>query len=174
MTSLNRNFYICTCSRPSESSPSECVSSCLVWQLLINLPRAHTAKVSPVMDSTVCFGALTRSSVAFYFAWRWRSAATFSRSFACDSLNDFTMVAYPCRCVMGSQVSSFLSYPSNELCKEYSTPGQSMTWLWTQHRFLSLEHATGVELFFVLRPTVTNVRTSARHCHRPLRPSSVA
>jgi hypothetical protein len=26
-------------------------------------------------------------------------------------LNDFTMVSHLCRCVMGFQVSSFLSYP---------------------------------------------------------------
>ena len=36
--------------------------------------------------------------------------------------------------------------------------------------------ATGVELFFVARTASgsTHVRASARHCHRPLRPSSVA
>ena len=58
----------------------------------------HTGEVRPTMDSTVCFGVLTRSSVVVFS----------SR----DSLNDFTMVAYPCRCVMGSQASSFMSYPS--------------------------------------------------------------
>ena len=34
-----------------------------------------------------------------------------STSFSCDSLNAFTMLVYPCRCVIGSHVSPVLSYP---------------------------------------------------------------
>ncbi len=87
----------------------------MYWQdspvTIWNMPRVHTGEVRPTMDITVYFGVLTRSSVDVFSSSRWRSPASFSRSFTCDSLNDFTMVSHLCRCVMGFQVSSFLSHP---------------------------------------------------------------
>ncbi len=71
----------------------------------------------PVKDITVCCGVLVRSSVAFFSVSLRRSTVSFSRSFTCESLNTFTMctmVSHPCRCVIGSHVSSFLSYPSHQ------------------------------------------------------------
>ncbi len=154
---------------------SVCLVRRMYWQdtpvTIWNMPRVHIGEVRPTMDSAVCLGALTRSSFFYFSSSRWRSAPSFSRSFVCDSLNDFTMVSYLCRCVMDSQVSSFLSESStkkHELCKElsllfhhqlgcenphelpqsvsesivlthlcvwkmHSTPGQSMTWLSSQH-----------------------------------------
>jgi hypothetical protein len=40
-----------------------------------------------------------------------RSSVSLSTPLSCDSLNTFTMIAYPCRCVIGSHVSPVLSYP---------------------------------------------------------------
>ncbi len=59
----------------------------------------------------VCLGTFLRGCVSFDSVSRRRSAASLSTSFSCDSLNAFTMIAYPCTCVIGSHVSPVLSYP---------------------------------------------------------------
>jgi hypothetical protein len=54
----------------------------------------------------------------------------FSTSFSCDSLNTFTMLAYPCRCVIGSHVSPVLSYPLQRTLYTVVFTLTSSTWMW--------------------------------------------
>ena len=115
----------------------ECTSSlvCRMYcqdspRTIWNMPILHTGEVNPLMGNPVCFGVLARSFVANLSVSRWRSAASFSSSFSCDSLNVFTMVAYPCRCVMGSHVSSFLSNPSQRTLYRVALTLSSPTCPW--------------------------------------------
>ena len=95
-----------------------------------NMSIVHT-EVSPVMDNTVCCGVLSaRSSVAFLSVSHRRSTSSFSTSFQCDFLNTFTMVTYPCRCVIDTHVSSFLSYPCHRTLYTVLFTLPSRTWQW--------------------------------------------
>ena len=58
-----------------------------------------------------------------------------SRSFSCDSLNAFTMLAYPGRCVMGSHVSPSFFILSNELCTASSSPFHHQSGCENPHQF---------------------------------------
>ena len=64
----------------------------------------HTGEVRPFIHTTVSLGTFWRSCVSFHpISHRW-SGTSLSTSFSCDSLNTFTMLGYPCRCVNGSHV----------------------------------------------------------------------
>ncbi len=94
-----------------------------------NMSRVHTGEVRPFMNTTVWLGEFLRACVVFDSVSHRRSTDSLSTSFSCDSLNTFTILSYPCRCVIGSHVLPVLSYPIQRTLYRVVFTLSSSTWL---------------------------------------------
>ncbi len=95
-----------------------------------NITRLHNGEVRPFIHRTVCLGEFLRACASFDSVSHRRSAVSLSTPFSCDSLNVFIMLAYPCRCMIGSHVSPVLSYPLQRNLYRVVFTLSSSTWLW--------------------------------------------